>query len=252
MILSGLSYCLHNGRLSERGRDPSAVAGWRHCRWIGLSTLPGECSTCAPVPTSSSRRAQRRAADHAAGRRRRNPHTKSTLAMLHYALSRHIPALLFHARWGKLVCGSWSRWIAGRLEHSAPSLLIGPRPISGCCPARHAPRPFLARAFRMPVKVVLLPLPQSGEHSDHQSVWVVSRVDPRCSHCESLGPQWSSTSVQAPHAHTSFPPASMRFACMCAALGSTVASFLLLRPVRVVRDTCVPLARVRPLLARAC
>src|SRR4029450_8822155 len=57
---------------------------------------------------------------------------------------------------------------------------------------------------------------------------MVSRVDPRCSHCESLGPQRSSTSAQPPREQTSSPPASTRFACMCAALGSTVASFLLL------------------------
>jgi hypothetical protein len=128
--------------------------GWGSCRWIGLDTLPGECSTCAPVPTSSSRRAQRPAADHEAGRGRRNHHNKSTLAMLRHTLSPHIPVLLFHARWGKLVCGSWERWSAGRLEPSAPSLRIGPRPISDSRPARHAHRTLRARACRMPVQVV--------------------------------------------------------------------------------------------------
>jgi hypothetical protein len=64
--------------------------GWWGCRWIGLYTLAGACSTCAPVPASSSRRALREAADHEAGRGRRNHQTKSTLALVRHALSSHI------------------------------------------------------------------------------------------------------------------------------------------------------------------
>jgi hypothetical protein len=219
-----------NGGLSERGRDPSAVAGWRHCRWIGLSTLPGECSTCAPVPTSSSRRVLRRVADHEAAA---GGGTIITSLRLLYCAIHSLPTYLpyFSTLAGENSSADHSNVV------SQAGLSILPLP----CPR-----------FPHACESGFTPLPQPGEHSDHQSVWVVSRVGPRCSHCESLGPQWSSTSVQAPHAQTSSPPASMRFAGMCAALGSTVASFLLLRPVRVVRDTRVPLACVRPLLARAC
>src|SRR5678816_3390250 len=63
---------------------------WRVC------ILQGSGAHCTE---GTAAKASRRAADHEAGRGRRNQHNQSTLAMLRQALSPHIPALLFHARW---------------------------------------------------------------------------------------------------------------------------------------------------------
>jgi len=112
----------NNGCLSERGKDPSIAAGLVGFS-LDRSLHPGggmlyvRSCPCVIIAACTAGGGGPR------GRPRAEEPSDKVYACsgAPCTLFPHT-ALLFHARWGKLVCGSWERCIAGRLEHSAHSL----------------------------------------------------------------------------------------------------------------------------------